>query len=69
MLKSVLRIAIPAIALAVAALGADISGSWEFTAETAQGSGYALLEFVKQKGETLSGTYSGQFWDGKTCEP
>jgi hypothetical protein len=64
MLKRVLRIAIPAIALVVAALAADISGSWEFTVETAQGSGTPSFEF-KQQGETLSGTYSGQFGTAK----
>lgn len=64
MLQRILRIALPAIALACAAFAADISGSWEFTVETSQGSGTPSFEF-KQEGETLSGTYSGQFGTAK----
>jgi hypothetical protein len=64
MLQRVLRIAIPAMALAFAALAADVSGSWEFTVETSQGSGTPSFEF-KQDGEKLSGTYSGQFGTAK----
>ena len=64
MLKRALCIALPAIALACAALAADITGSWEFAVETSQGSGTPLFEF-KQNGETLTGTYSGQFGSAK----
>jgi hypothetical protein len=64
MLRRVLRVAVPVIALACAALAADISGSWEFTVETSQGSGTPSFEF-KQEGEKLSGTYSGQFGTAK----
>jgi hypothetical protein len=64
MLKRILRIAVAAIGLACAALAADISGSWEFTVETPQGSGTPSFEF-KQQGEALSGTYSGQFGTAK----
>jgi hypothetical protein len=64
MLKRALRFAILAIALACAALAADISGSWEFTVETSQGSGTPSFDF-KQEGEQLSGTYSGQFGTAK----
>ena len=39
---------------------ADISGTWEFTVETSQGSGNPTFTF-KQEGEKLSGTYSGLF--------
>lgn len=60
MLYRILRIALPAIALACAALAADISGSWEFTVNTSQGSGSPSFEF-KQEGEKLTGTYSGLF--------
>jgi hypothetical protein len=60
MLRGILRIALPAIVLACAALAADISGTWEFTVETAQGNGSPSFEF-KQEGERLSGTYSGMF--------
>ncbi len=64
MLQRALRIVVPAMALAFAALAADVSGSWEFTVETSQGSGTPSFEF-KQEGETLSGTYSGQFGTAK----
>jgi hypothetical protein len=39
---------------------ANISGVWSFTVETSQGSGSPTFTF-KQEGETLSGTYKGQF--------
>ena len=60
MLYRILRLALPAIALACIALAADISGAWEFTVETSQGSGNPTFEF-KQDGDKLSGTYSGRF--------
>lgn len=60
MLHRILRIALPAMALASATLAADISGSWEFTVNTSQGSGSPSFEF-KQEGEKLTGTYSGLF--------
>ena len=60
MLHRILRIALPAMALACATLAADISGSWEFTVNTSQGSGSPSFEF-KQDGEKLTGTYSGLF--------
>lgn len=64
MLQRALRIAVPAIVLACAALAADISGSWECTVETSQGSGTPSFDF-KQEGEKLSGTYSGRFGTAK----
>jgi len=60
MLYRILRLALPAVALACLALAADISGAWEFTVETSQGSGNPTFEF-KQDGDKLSGTYSGRF--------
>jgi hypothetical protein len=39
---------------------ANITGVWDFTVETAQGSGSPVFTF-KQDGETLTGTYKGQF--------
>src|SRR5437016_3175487 len=60
MLRRILRVALPAIAMACIALAADISGAWQFTVETAQGSGSPTFEF-KQDGDKLSGTYSGRF--------
>jgi hypothetical protein len=61
---------LPAVALACAALAADISGSWEFTVETYLGSVRRRLSLprkyeFKQKGEKLSGTYSGRFGTAK----
>jgi hypothetical protein len=43
---------------AAAALGADISGTWNFTVETDAGSGNPVFN-VKQEGEKLTGTYKG----------
>ena len=60
MLYRVVRIPLAAMALVCAALAADISGSWEFTVTTSQGSGSPSFEF-KQDGEKLTGTYSGLF--------
>ena len=60
MLRRTVYAAILAVALSSAALAADISGAWEFTVETAQGSGSPSFDF-KQDGEKLTGTYSGMF--------
>ena len=38
----------------------DISGSWEFSVDTAAGSGSPSFVF-KQDGEKLTGTYTGLF--------
>jgi hypothetical protein len=40
--------------------GTNISGVWNFAVETSQGSGSPTFTF-KQDGESLSGTYKGQF--------
>ena len=40
--------------------GLNISGAWSFTVETQAGSGSPTFTF-KQEGETLTGTYKGQF--------
>jgi plastocyanin len=47
-----------------AALAADVSGKWEFSVETSQGSGNPSFEF-KQQGEKLTGTYSGLLGSAK----
>src|ERR1700682_4817317 len=60
MVHRILQIVLPAIALACAGFAADISGTWEFTVETSQGSGNPSFEF-KQNGEKLTGIYSGMF--------
>ncbi len=60
MLRRTVYAAVIAAALLCTALAADISGTWEFTVETAQGSGRPSFEF-KQDGEKLTGTYSGMF--------
>ena len=58
MLKGIiLAAALPLLALAWAA---DVSGTWEFTVVTDQGTGSPTFEF-KQQGEKLTGTYSGMF--------
>jgi hypothetical protein len=49
----------PATATA-AAVAANITGVWAFAVETAAGSGSPTFTF-KQDGESLSGTYKGQF--------
>lgn len=40
--------------------GHDISGNWEFTVDTAAGSGSPSFVF-RQNGEKLTGTYTGLF--------
>lgn len=40
--------------------GPDVTGTWEFQVETAQGSGTPTFTF-KQEGEKLTGQYSGTF--------
>jgi hypothetical protein len=60
MLNRIARTMLPLLALACAALAADISGSWEFAVETSQGSGNPTFVF-KQDGQKLSGTYTGMF--------
>ena len=42
------------------AAGANITGEWNVTVETSQGSGNPTFTF-KQEGETLTGMYKGQF--------
>lgn len=60
MLCRILRVVLTAFSLTCITLAADISGAWEFTVETARGSGTPSFEF-KQDGDKLSGTYSGRF--------
>ncbi|HSO75646.1 MAG TPA: hypothetical protein VLU47_12495 [Blastocatellia bacterium] len=43
--------------------GNNISGAWDFAVETGGGSGAPSFTF-KQEGETLTGTYKGQFGEG-----
>src|SRR3989442_10966580 len=58
MLRRFSRTALLVVLFAAATLAADISGTWEFTVETSQGSGSPSFTF-KQDGEKLTGTYSG----------
>ena len=44
---------------AALALAADVTGKWKFTVETEMGTGNPTF-VLKQDGEQLSGTYSGQ---------
>jgi hypothetical protein len=47
------------------AFAADISGKWQFTVETSQGSGSPTVEFQQQGGQ-LTGTFHSQiFGDAK----
>ena len=48
------------VAAPAAGSGANITGVWDFAVETSQGSGSPTFTF-KQQGETLTGTYKGQF--------
>ncbi len=41
-------------------LGVDVTGTWNFTVETSQGSGNPTFTF-QQDGEKLTGKYSGRF--------
>lgn len=52
------------LATATLALAADISGNWTFSVETDMGTGAPNFTF-QQKGEALTGTYSGQLGDAK----
>jgi hypothetical protein len=47
---------------AVLAFAADVTGTWTANVVLSAGSGSPKLEF-KQTGETLTGTYHGQFGD------
>ena len=49
-----------AAALLYLALLVDVSGTWNFTVETDQGSGNPTF-VLKQDGEKLTGTYTGLF--------
>ena len=42
-------------------LGADVSGTWQFTVETSQGTGNPTVVF-QQKGEQLTGTFNSQIF-------
>ena len=42
------------------AQGVNVSGEWAFNVQTDQGSGTPTMTF-KQQGETLTGSYNGQF--------
>jgi hypothetical protein len=44
----------------LAAQGTNVTGDWEFTVTTDQGSGTPTMTF-KQDGEKLTGKYNGQF--------
>lgn len=59
-----MRIIVLFFALAAMAFAADISGKWSFEVVLDAGSGSPSFEFT-QSGETLTGTYHGQFGDAK----
>jgi hypothetical protein len=60
MLPHMLKPILLALFAVVMAAAADISGTWNFSVETDQGSGNPTFT-LKQDGEKLTGTYSGQF--------
>jgi hypothetical protein len=62
MLRTIL-LALCAVALAAAA---DISGAWKFAVETDQGTGNPTFK-LKQDGEKLTGTYSGQLGEANVA--
>ena len=47
------------VLFAVASMAADVSGTWQLTVETSQGSGNPTL-VLQQSGEQLTGTYNSQ---------
>jgi hypothetical protein len=51
-------------AAAIAALAADVSGKWDMTVETEMGAGSPVF-VLKQDGDQLSGTYTGQLGEAK----
>src|SRR5215467_663957 len=61
MLKSICAL----ILFAGLAIAADVTGTWQLTVETSQGSGTPTLD-LKQQGEQLTGTFHSQiFGDAK----
>jgi len=58
MLKPMARVITGLLLAAVAALSADVTGTWNFTVETPAGTGNPTFVF-KQDGEKLTGTYTG----------
>lgn len=60
----ILRLVLLTVALAALASAADISGKWQLTVETEQGTREPKLD-VKQDGEKLTGTYTGQLGEAK----
>lgn len=55
-----------ALTLTLAAFAADITGKWDFTVETSAGSGSPVFELT-QKGEDVSGTYTGALGQAKVA--
>ena len=59
-MSRMLWIALLGVLASATLLARDISGNWEFSVDTAQGSGSPSFVF-KQDGENLTGTYKGLF--------
>jgi hypothetical protein len=57
--KVMLRLACTLFLSALLAVAADVSGNWQITVETSQGSGTPTVVF-RQQGEQLTGTYKSQ---------
>ncbi len=56
-----LRLTCALILSALMVFAADVSGTWQFTVETSQGTGNPTVTF-QQKGEQLTGTFSSQIF-------
>jgi len=59
-----MKLILVSILAAVAALGADVSGTWTFAVELSIGSGSPTL-VLKQEGNKVTGTYSGAVGEAK----
>ncbi|HVN04609.1 MAG TPA: hypothetical protein VMT86_09345 [Bryobacteraceae bacterium] len=59
-MSKMLWIALLGVLASASLLARDISGNWEFSVDTAAGSGSPSFVF-KQDGESLTGTYNGLF--------
>ncbi len=55
-----MALALIALTIGLGATQASVAGKWNLTVQFEQGSGAPTVVF-KQDGETLSGTYTGQF--------
>jgi hypothetical protein len=55
------RLMLAVLLFASAAVAADVTGTWQMTVETSQGSGTPTVD-LKQQGEQLTGTFHSQIF-------